>query len=359
MQYRNLLILVPIFFSISSCASKGDQSSGLILGLSDSVTNLFKGTTVNKPMKSCHLAEPLAGFNHAKRKVDLCTEEQLAVIRPYFGTYEGTISGDTSGSIKIEISDGGVIHGECTTGGEKFIVRGRASFIVKPLDKYLYIQVGSGGKIGFNGNIREDGLLSTNWDGSVRKGANGRRIGARGSVSLHKTAPYRKRVTQAKAADPAVKKNITHSRKNNKPLRTNNNLLFDAARKGLTSRIDKLVRAGYDLTAVDENGATAFCVALKYGHRDTAQRLMAFGSDKNHKDKKGWTPLHYAAIYNDEIMAGALIYGGVDKQAKDNRGKTARDWAAEKKHDKVVLQIDNASIDKLPPHLQKALKQSK
>lgn len=105
--------------------------------------------------------------------------------------------------------------------------------------------------------------------------------------------------------------------------------------------IRKLVHAGYDLAAVDESGATAFCIAIKNHHRQAAQDLMAFGSDKTHKDHNGLTPLHYAAIYNDEIIAGALVIGGVDKKVKDKTGKTARDWAVEKGHNNVVSMIDN------------------
>jgi len=343
---------ILLFLLLASCASTGkkssdDNSTGIQLSFTDNVKNLFKG--FRKPMRSCYLAAPsnFRGFNNSpksKNNSQVCTEEELKVVRPYFGTYEGNYSGDGSGTIKIEISDGGLINGVGTMGNKKFKFVGSSNFVPGFREDLLRVSVLTSVSykkpygIKFSGDIRKDGLLKTSWkDNDVRTKKHG-------TLILRKTAPYKKREAVAVITKQKPKKTraLPVDQYAGKTLNTNNAKLFDAAKNGKTSKIRKLVHKGYDLNAVDKNGATAFCVALKYGHHQTAQELMVFGSNKNHKDNSGKTPLHYAAIYNAQIIAGSLVLGGVDTMVKDKEGKTARDWAIEKKHNEVVRMIDKA-----------------
>lgn len=332
-----LISILLLSLLLASCLSNrnkssGDDSVGLQLGFTDSIKKLFKGG-FNKPMKSCRMAESIAGFNHTKKKDnDVCTEEQMQVVRAYFGTFEGNFSGDSSGTVKIVISDGGLISGYIISANKKFKLSGRASFVSHPIENHLQIYATASGKaFTFNGKMKEDGLLNTNWSKELTN-----KSSPLGSLRLHKTAPYKKteRVTTLKKPKKRV------ILKPDNKLRTDNTELLEAAKNGKTSRIRKLVNSGYDLNAVDKNGLTAFCIALKHGHHQTAQELMVFGSDKNHKDNSGKTPLHYAAIYNAEIIAGVLVRSGVDASEKDNSGKTARDWAIENKNNGVIRMMD-------------------
>ena len=300
MEFKSILILLLLPFLVS-CA-------------------------INKPMKDCVIGSKS------------CSEKDMKIVRGFFGTYEGTFKGDSSGSIEIEITDGGRIFGSLKSGNNEVTLSGVASFINRPFQNYLYVKFGartknSGRNYSFTGKIRKDGLLNNEWTGVSRK-----RKMEHGTVSMHKTAPYKKRQTVAKLAESKVKAKIAI--KTNKTTKTDNTKLLDAAKNGKTTTAWKLVNKGYDLNAVDESGATPFCIAMRHGHHQTAQELLVNGSDKNHKDNNGRTPLHYAAIYNAEIITGMLVQFGVDVSAKDKSGKTARDWAIEKKNHGVIRMMD-------------------
>lgn len=333
---------------------KKNESTGIHLELKDDFKEGMQGLLggFNKRMDDCYLSEPIAGFNHDKRKYKLCTEEQRKVISEYMGTFEGNYSGSSNGKVTISIHDDGVIEGYRETGGVKYPLRGSASFINRPTQNYLQIHVVSvvsaktinQERIQFRGKIKKDGVLNSNWNGAGKKGS---RPG--GQIQLRKTAPHKKRVV-AKAKEEPKKETVVKPVKPKAP--ADNTPLFEAARKGDSNKIWKLANKGYDLTAVDQNGATPFQVALKHGHMQAAQTLMAHGSDKNHKDHQGRTPLHYAAIYNVEIIAGALVIGGADPTVKDKSGKTARDWAKEKGNAGVVRMFEALANPKAHPMFQ-------
>ena len=337
---------ILLFLLLASCASTGkkpndDNSTGIQLSFTDNVKNLFKG--FRKPMRSCYLAAPsnFRGFNNSpksKNNSQVCTEEELKVVIPYFGTYEGSYSGDVSGTIKVEISDGGLINGVGTMGNKKFKFVGSSNFVPGFREDLLRVSVLTSVSINkphgikFSGDIRKDGFLKTSWKDSDA------RTKKHGTLMLRKTAPYKKRERVAKPEKSKAKKRVTIKRNNTK--NTDDTKLLDAAKNGETSKAWKLINKGYDLNAVDESGATALCIAMRHGHHQTAQELLVNGSDKNHKDNNGRTPLHYAAIYNAEIITGVLVQSGVDISAKDKSGKTARDWAIEKKHSGVIRIMD-------------------
>lgn len=279
-------------------------------------------TKITKPMGKCVMDRD-------------CSEENMKIVREYFGTYEGTFNGDSSGRILMEISDYGKITGYIISHGQEFSITGQSTFSNKVFENHLYINAHSSEmKFYFTGKLKDDGLFNTTWGRPTKTG-----IQTLGSLSMHKTAPYKKKEVATTTATPTKTKEraVPHPTKTKQ---SDNTKLFEAAKSGDTHKIRKLVHKGYDLDAVDQDGATPFCVALKHGHVSASQDLMAFGSNKKHKDHKGRTPLHYAAIYNVEVIAGALIYGGVDASVKDKSGKTARDWAVEKNNSGVVRILD-------------------
>ena len=351
MRFKQSLTTIILFISVG--LSHGEENVGIQLEFKNPFSDIKdKFSRLKKPMKSCHMSEPVGGFNHNKRKVNLCTEEQLNVVREYMGTFEGTYSGMSNGKVKIEISDGGVIRGHGETDGSRYKLSGRAWFISTPLDDRLELWVRSSdvknrNRISFKGKIEKDGLLNTDCLGAGKKGNR-----SKGTLSLRKTAPYKKSKVVARKKEPK-KSSYTVPKPTARNSKKDNDPLFEAARKGDNNKVWKLVNKGYDITAVDESGATPFLVALRHGHMQTAQTLMAFGSDKNHKDNEGKTPLHYSAIYGVDMIAGVLVMGGVDTSIKDKSGKTARDWANEKGNKSVIKMLDALANPRAHPMFQR------
>ena len=115
---------------------------------------------------------------------------------------------------------------------------------------------------------------------------------------------------------------------------------------GNPARVQKLLDAGADLNAVDNDGSTPLHIAararLYLGGENPAivQKLLDAGADLNAVDNDGSTPLHIAArgcLYlgeeNPAIVAivQKLLDAGADLNAVDNDGRTPLHWAAQGK----------------------------
>ncbi len=74
--------------------------------------------------------------------------------------------------------------------------------------------------------------------------------------------------------------------------------------------------------------------------------LLKIGFDPNTKDSNGFTPLHFAAIGGSERITNALIQAGADVNALDDLASSPLDSAASFGHKKVVelLIKNNATI---------------
>jgi len=188
-----IILLFSSLLTLSACT----LPNGLRIDLNDNIKAALSGN-INKPMRSCYMAEPIAGFNNTKRKANVCTEEELdRHVRPLFGTFEGTYVGNASGTIKIEIMDGGIIGGYITSNHKQYKLLGRSNLVTGPFKNYLQLSVYSIDKnrnFKFSGKLEKDGLLNTSWNGtaSPKKGNQISKI-QRGTLSLTKTAPYKKR----------------------------------------------------------------------------------------------------------------------------------------------------------------------
>jgi ankyrin repeat protein len=104
--------------------------------------------------------------------------------------------------------------------------------------------------------------------------------------------------------------------------------LLDAAGSGDTSGVLSLIKAGADINARGDYGATALMSAAVRGHSDTVRALLKAGADVNAKGNTGRTALMEAAFegYLEPMLA--LIENGADINAKDNEGWTPLFWAA-------------------------------
>lgn len=89
--------------------------------------------------------------------------------------------------------------------------------------------------------------------------------------------------------------------------------LHEAARKGDTAEVKRLLEAGADVQIRDADGETALHEAASYGRLDAVTVLLHAGAVVNAKDDNGYTPLHRAAenghieIVTRLLQAGAAI----------------------------------------------------
>jgi hypothetical protein len=69
-----------------------------------------------------------------------------------------------------------------------------------------------------------------------------------------------------------------------------------AARKGDTSRVEALLKAGAQIEAQDQDGRTALMLAAQYGRADTVRLLLAQGAQADARDKRGWNAYMLALL---------------------------------------------------------------
>jgi len=72
-------------------------------------------------------------------------------------------------------------------------------------------------------------------------------------------------------------------------------------------------------------------------------RLIAAGADVNARDNDGRTPLVRAAWYGHPDIVAALLKAGADVDARNNDGKTALMWAADEPTRTALLAAEAAA----------------
>ena len=74
---------------------------------------------------------------------------------------------------------------------------------------------------------------------------------------------------------------------------------------------------------VDEYGRTPLHYAAAEGRGDEVIRLLAAGANPNAQDDNGWSPLHFAAQAVSPGATEALLVAGADTKLRDSFGNTA------------------------------------
>jgi ankyrin repeat protein len=93
--------------------------------------------------------------------------------------------------------------------------------------------------------------------------------------------------------------------------------------------IKRLILAGANLEAKDQNGWIALSLAVFRGHTEAVKVLIEAGADLKARSKAGdWTPLHFAAAYDITEAAKLLIEAGADLEAKTPGNQTPLHFAA-------------------------------
>ena len=106
--------------------------------------------------------------------------------------------------------------------------------------------------------------------------------------------------------------------------------LIDAAEKGDLSAVNRLLKAGADVNALNDKGSSALTIALDWRHTAVAKRLLAVpGIQVDHrKNESDDTPLQQAALSGDTELVKMLLAKGANANAQGLFKRTPLMWAA-------------------------------
>ena len=100
-------------------------------------------------------------------------------------------------------------------------------------------------------------------------------------------------------------------------------ILMKACKEEKIDIVKRLIKAGANVNAQDENGITALMFACKNNNFDIAKILLGAKADVNIKDHDGYTALRYACIVENFEIVNTLITAGADVNSQDKLGSTA------------------------------------
>jgi ankyrin repeat protein len=121
--------------------------------------------------------------------------------------------------------------------------------------------------------------------------------------------------------------------------------LFAAAMSGDLPKVERLIAAGANVNAKDNNSGTALIWASARGHEGVVQALLDKGAEVNAKDNNGRTALMFASLNGSKVAVQALLSKGAEANARAKDGNTASMLASQKGH-KEVAELLAAEVKK-------------
>lgn len=115
--------------------------------------------------------------------------------------------------------------------------------------------------------------------------------------------------------------------------------LIEAARRGDTGQVRRLLDEGAVVTARDPEGATALVAAAYGNHLEAARALVAAGADVNAEDRTEQSAFLIATSENYLDLLDLTLAAGADVAAKDSYNGTGLIRAAERGHAEVVRRL--------------------
>jgi ankyrin repeat protein len=113
-----------------------------------------------------------------------------------------------------------------------------------------------------------------------------------------------------------------------------------AAEHGLPLVCIELLRRGFTLNALDEQGQTPLHKAILQDHIDVFLTLVGAGADMGLRDSRGRSALHMAASGGLADMCAVLISHGGDPHAMDFDGRSPKGLAKDNGHSHIAVHLD-------------------
>jgi ankyrin repeat protein len=119
-----------------------------------------------------------------------------------------------------------------------------------------------------------------------------------------------------------------------------------AAQRNDIEMADRLLRAGADVKAANDYGATALYAAAANADPEMAAMLLAAGADANARLLSGETPLMEAAERGNLETLRVLPSRGANPNAREaNGGQTALMWAISERQSTVTEELVRRGAD--------------
>ena len=131
--------------------------------------------------------------------------------------------------------------------------------------------------------------------------------------------------------------------------------LIEAAKTGQVEKVRRLIGAGADVNAMDEEGRPVLGIAALHGQTGTVKALLDAGADAKAETPKGNTPLMGAAANGRTDIVEILIDAGANVNARNKEGKTPLRWAVGRIEAMKVLLREGAEVEAEPPDGSTAL----
>jgi ankyrin repeat protein len=123
--------------------------------------------------------------------------------------------------------------------------------------------------------------------------------------------------------------------------------LIEAARRGDTAEVERLLDAGASVTAADGTGATALIASAYGNHVDVARALLEAGADVNVKDGSEQSAhlIATSEVGDDTSLLELTLDHGADVTVTDSFDGTGLIRAADRGHVEVVRRLLETETD--------------
>ncbi|MCY4320950.1 MAG: ankyrin repeat domain-containing protein, partial [Bdellovibrionaceae bacterium] len=119
---------------------------------------------------------------------------------------------------------------------------------------------------------------------------------------------------------------------------SNSTVLMDLIKTRDITAVNKILKEGIDIHALNTYSYTALHLAVENGDPDIVEILLKYGANFDTKDNWGKTPAHLAVENRDKDIVEILLKYGANFDTKDNWGKTPAHLAVENR-DKDIVEI--------------------
>jgi uncharacterized protein len=119
----------------------------------------------------------------------------------------------------------------------------------------------------------------------------------------------------------------------------------DAAMKGDTAAVRRLIAQKADVNVPQVDGATALHWAVYRNDLDVADLLIRAGAEVKRANREGTTPLAMAALYGNTAMIDKLLKAGADAKERGPNGETILMFAARNGNPDAIKRLVAAGAD--------------